>query len=108
MTVDTRLFNVVTEFRAWATNKPNVRRMWIYGSRLLGTQRPDSDLDTAIEIDVLSTDAETQLKWMDDKEMWLKELQNLSPFKVHLEMHGTPHVNEYVASCSMLIYKRAI
>jgi len=32
----------------------------------------------------------------------------LSPFRVHLEMYGTPHVGGYLAACSMLIYERAI
>ena len=73
-----------------------------------GTQSPESDLDICIEIDPIATDEETQNVWIDEKEGWLAELALLTPYKIHLEMYGTPHVDEYIERCSMLIYERAI
>lgn len=35
----------------WAKADPVITRAWIYGSRWKGTNRPDSDLDVAVEID---------------------------------------------------------
>lgn len=67
MAVDTQLFAVIPKLSAWAVSKSNVQWVCVFGSRVRGTQqRADSDLDVAIGIDVLSADAETQLRWMDD------------------------------------------
>ena len=107
MAVDDELFSTVQRLRDWAASHLLVKRVWIYGSRLRGTQKSESDLDVCIEIDPLSTDEETQLIWMDEKERWLEDLESLSPYKIHLEMYGTPNVSEYIESCSMLIYERA-
>ena len=35
----------------WASSFPSIRRVWLYGSRVKGNARPDSDLDVAVEID---------------------------------------------------------
>ena len=106
--MDTRLLELIPLIAHWAYSKQAIRRLWFYGSRVRGTQHPDSDLDVAIEIDHISTEAETQLHWMDEKAQWLAELQALSPFKVHLEMYGTPNVNAYLEDCSRLVYEREI
>jgi predicted nucleotidyltransferase len=82
--------------------------MWFFGSRVKGIQRPDSDLDAAIEIDPIETDEETQIIWMDNSKRWLFELQSMSPFQLQLEMNGTTKLDQYLACCSMLIYERAI
>lgn len=34
----------------WAMSFPAIHRVWLYGSRVKGTARPDSDLDVAVEI----------------------------------------------------------
>ncbi len=106
MPVEDELFATIPRIREWAASKPTVKRLWVFGSRLRGTQKPASDLDICIEIDPLSTDEEAQIVWTDEKEGWLRELALLTPYKIHLEMYGTPKVSEYIENCSMLIYER--
>ena len=106
MAIDEKLFKTISLISTWSRNKVRIKRVWIYGSRLRGTQNHDSDLDIAIEIDLISTDEEAQMLWMDEKASWVSELQALSPYKIHLEMYGTPKVSEFIACCSMLIYER--
>jgi predicted nucleotidyltransferase len=108
MPVEPQLFAIIPLFQSWASKHSDIKRIWVFGSRLKGTQRADSDLDVAIEIDPIETDEETQLVWMDKNKVWLSELQALSPFRVQLEMYGTPELDQYLACCSMLIYERAI
>lgn len=106
MAVDFRLFEVLTNFRAWAEGKANVRRLWIYGSRLRGTQREDSDLDVAIEIDAIES-LEERIDFGATRTKWKKELEALTPnWTVQVEMHGTPKVDQFVACCGMLVYLR--
>ena len=108
MAVDDELFATLPRIIAWANSQLTVKRIWVYGSRLRGTQKPESDLDICIEIDPIATDEETQIVWMDEKEGWRAELARLTPYKIHLEMYGTPHVDEYIECCSMLIYERTV
>jgi uncharacterized protein len=104
--VDERLFEVATALKEWARGKPDIQRVWIYGSRLRGTQRPDSDLDLSIEIGPFETDSDMQLRWMDEVKGWRAQLQSISPYKVHVEMYGTEFTRQYIACCSMLVYER--
>ena len=107
MSVDNELFVTIPRIQAWAGSQSTIRRVWTFGSRLRGSQQTESDLDISIEIDPLSTDEEAQIVWMDAKAGWLAELALLAPYKIHLEMYGTPKIAEYLACCSMLIYERA-
>jgi hypothetical protein len=57
--LDTDIIAVVPRLRVWAQGHANIRRVWLYGSRVRGTQRPDSDLDVAVEIDAVDEAAAT-------------------------------------------------
>lgn len=106
MPVDFRLFEVLVKFRGWAEEKANIRRFWIYGSRLRGTQRDDSDLDVAIEIDTIES-MDERIDFGATRTLWKKELESLTPnWIVQVEMHGTPKVDQFVACCGMLVYVR--
>ena len=106
MPVDFRLFSTLVSLRDWAQSKNTIRRFWIYGSRLRGTQREDSDLDVAIEIDTIES-LEEQVRFGPTRMMWKKELEVLTPnWTVHVEMHGTLKVDQFVACCGMLVYVR--
>lgn len=47
----------------WADNYPAVRRVWLYGSRVVGTCRADSDLDVAVELDDRALRGEKHFVW---------------------------------------------
>jgi predicted nucleotidyltransferase len=109
MTVTAGFLTFVPAYAEWARANPRIRRAWVFGSRLRGTQTPDSDIDLALEIDPLETDDETMGWWMFEKERWTEELQAISPYRVQLEWFGgeaTPKIQQYLACCSMLVYER--
>ena len=106
MTVDAQLDSAVQRIRQWGCLQPTIRRIWVYGSRVRGTQSDESDLDIAIEIDPIGTDEESQLVWTRRKAEWVNSLKAISPFEIHLEMLGTPKVSEYLEECSKLIFER--
>src|SRR6202158_2716971 len=113
MAFDNQLFALCHGLRRWAAATPSVKRMWIYGSRAAGTQRPDddpdpSDLDIAVDIDdVAEGDSDTfrRGRFAD----WRTEVQAVvAPYHLNLEMYrGTPGVKESVDACSLLFYRRA-
>jgi predicted nucleotidyltransferase len=54
----------VEAIRDWAARSENVRRVWLFGSRVKGGARPDSDLDVAVEpIDCQDDWCEHQTRW---------------------------------------------
>ena len=97
--IDLDIIAVIPRLRVWAQGHPNIRRVWLYGSRVKGTQRPDSDLDIAIDIDNIGRNE------IDYAKVWGKELDNVvRRWPVHVEMYATPGVDEYVAESGHLIY----
>jgi uncharacterized protein len=102
---------LIPQLRDWANVQPGIKRLWVYGSRLRGTQRDDSDLDIAIEIGPLETQADRDIFWGDVKPRWIAEFkQMVRAMTVHLEMHvpddPTLQVTQYISSCSMLVFQR--
>lgn len=92
----------------WARFQPNIRRVWIYGSRLRGLQSEGSDLNVALEVDPLVGDQEQTLLRESALPKWSLQIQEVSPYPVHMELYGTANVADDVARCSMLIYERSI
>lgn len=95
----------------WVGRQPLIRRVFIYGSRVRGTQRPDSDLDVALEFDRGTYDGNCLATWICKAKSWRAELQPKLPWTLHLEWHdpsgGTPHVAQGLEESSMLVYERA-
>lgn len=103
-----QLVEHVARFKTWAEGKSNLRRLWLFGSRVRGDARPDSDLDIAFEIDALVDDADKETFLEEVLPRWQAELQSISAFPVHLEpwaAHGTD-VAAYVAESGISIYQR--
>ena len=102
---------MVSLLRKWAAKKAFVRRMWLFGSRLTGNQRDDSDLDIALEIDAIGNDEIALTSWVTTSTAWREELQLLLPHKLDLQLYDSTdqrsNVVRYVNCCSALIYERA-
>jgi predicted nucleotidyltransferase len=71
----------------WATTKPFIRRLWIFGSRARGQGRPDSDLNVAVEIDPVGTDENAYTSFVHDAGNWRAELQPLLTYNLHLKWY---------------------
>lgn len=91
-----------------------VKRVYVFGSRVRGDNRPDSDIDIAVELDsaaFLGVDESGGLAtWMFETKGWKEELEKLVPLKVQLERYHpeqTPTVGKGLARSSQLIYEKA-
>jgi hypothetical protein len=111
--LEPHLFDACAILRVWAENNGFVRRLWVYGSRLRGTQRSDSDLDVAIEIDLVGTDQTASGSWIPNSAIWKTELQaqlQCLQYTLDLQLYdgsipGSKMV-QYINCCSTLVYER--
>lgn len=68
----------------WAASKPPISEVFLFGSRVKGVHRPDSDLNVAIRIEA---GAESPLTtWIYEGRGWCEELDALLNVSVHLQM----------------------
>jgi predicted nucleotidyltransferase len=96
--------------REWAAATPVVRRAWLFGSRVRGSHRPDSDLDVAIEHDRLSGDASTLATWIGEAGSWRAELAPQLQHRLDLWSYDpvrTPKIDNALRAGAILIYERA-
>ena len=103
--------DAITEAVAdWATAEPLIDTVWLFGSRIGGDYRPDSDLDLAIRLRVREDLMEQQLCWHDNYARWKGQLDQITDRKVDLEMGHpliAPTVWNYIAAGSRIVYRRA-
>ena len=100
-----QLLPMVPVVAKWAAATRNVRRVWLYGSRVRGTPRPDSDLDVCVEIDPLMTEQEKAESQRQQK-AWRSELSMLCGLNVHLEPYATEQQKGFIAKEGRLVYER--
>jgi hypothetical protein len=104
MPVDDQLFVVIPRLRAWAITQAPIKRLWIYGSRLRGTQRHDSNLDIAIELYSRPTDEVRGEYFNEALPAWRKDLCLIMPFAPNIQMYAAVWAS--VNSSSMLVFER--
>lgn len=92
----------------WAQKQCGLRRLWVYGSRVRGVHRPNSDLDIAFEIDRLPDHAAAHEFQERTLPTWRLELSQLSGLRVHLEasVGDGSNVAQYVAKSGAPVYER--
>jgi len=93
--------------RTWAKNKAAIRSIYLFGSRVKGTARPDSDLDVAIEVQTDDEDAFQTYMAHDDR--WEAELSSVTSLQVSVQMYHpveAPRVYSYVASSGFKAFER--
>lgn len=95
----------------WAASQPRVIRAYLYGSRVRGSHREDSDLDVAIEIEPLPGDSSAFATWISEASDLRQSLAPLLPVPVDLEWYGsdheTPTIHHGITAGSLLVYERA-
>ena len=76
---------LLNDLHDWAAHNPRIARLWIFGSRAVGTHREDSGLDVAVDIEpVRPTDENAFAAYFHDVPQWSSELQSFFPYDVHL------------------------
>jgi predicted nucleotidyltransferase len=76
---------------AWAEAKPKIMEVWLFGSRVRGVSRPDSDLDVAVVVFGDTLDARYTV-WHFSVDEWSIELNALLPVQVDLDL-GNPEIS---------------
>ena len=104
--MDPQLDHLLPRLENWAQGQPNVVRLWVYGSRLKGVARSDSDLDVCVQIDPLLTEEAKRL-FQNHLVSWAIELTALFGMKVHIEPYATDQQRALISDCSKLVYQRA-
>lgn len=96
---------------AWAETQPLLLKVWLFGSRVRGTERPDSDIDIAVEVQTLPGDSSAFTTFMFEKRRLEVAIESILPMSVQLEWYGgpeeTPTIHAGLLESSMLIYERA-
>ena len=92
----------------WATSQPLVKKAYLFGSRVRGDFKPDSDLDVAVELHLGADDGNILSTWMFEEDEIKGNLQDLIPFKLQLELldgKNTPTVLNAVKESGILVYE---
>ena len=93
----------------WAASKPQISKLWIFGSRAAGTATESSDIDIAVEM-VHAPDWDVTLTgiWCRFSRRWECELGQLLPWAVDFQFFDpagtTPCVQKYLADGGRLLY----
>jgi predicted nucleotidyltransferase len=80
----------------WAKDKREISELWLFGSRVRGDNRDDSDLDVAV---IMAGDDEGDRlgNWIALAEEWEEELKILIPIAVDLDI-GDADISEKVVA----------
>jgi len=92
----------------WASTQPLVRKAYLFGSRVRGSHRSDSDLDVAIEIFALSGDSCSLATWMSESDRLEASIAGIVPVVVDLNWYGgeeeTPVIHKGLAHSGLTVY----
>lgn len=92
----------------WAKGHPLIEKAWLFGSRVRGEERPDSDLDVAVVINELPTDSSPETTWHYEREEIAASLQAVLPVPLQLEWYGgpdkSPAIHAGITRSSLLVY----
>jgi predicted nucleotidyltransferase len=98
----------------WAVGKPLVNRLWLFGSRVRGEHRPDSDIDVAIELDMSVAKGADEsggfATWAIDTKPWKPELELLLSTVVDLQRYKsgeTRIIQAGLDQASILVYEKS-
>lgn len=100
---------------SWATSKPLVSRVWLFGSRVREEHAPNSDLDIAVEIDRAAIQGSDYsggfATWCFEVAAWREELTRAIGLEVDIQYYRkgeTPTVQAGLDRSSILIYEKAL
>jgi predicted nucleotidyltransferase len=80
----------------WAKDKREISELWLFGSRVRGDHRKDSDLDIAV-IMAGEDEGDRLGNWIALAEEWEEELKALVPVTIDLDL-GDADISEKVVA----------
>ena len=78
----------------WATTIPCNIKVYLFGSRINGTPRIDSDLDIGMELIDINNPEERMRIWFRLHDYWHKQLIRILPYAPHLCLYEKPNTIE--------------
>jgi predicted nucleotidyltransferase len=83
--LDTALREAANSLINYSKSNPDILRVWLFGSRIGGEPRPDSDLDVAMELDrrAMPQDWSPFETWAAEHEKFQSEIQPLLKLLLH-------------------------
>jgi predicted nucleotidyltransferase len=104
------LARITTLVAHWAASEPVILRAWIFGSRVRGTSRDDSDVDIAIEVSTLPGDSSPFVTFIHEKKRLRGAIQACLKLEVDLQWYGgqveTPTIYAGLQQSSVLAYSK--
>ncbi|WP_102063198.1 MULTISPECIES: nucleotidyltransferase family protein [unclassified Pseudomonas] len=95
---------------AWAGKHKSISRVWLFGSRVRGDHRDDSDIDIAVEVIAPSQDFDCLSVWIEERPKLLSSISSQLPMPVHLEWYGgqieTPTIDRGLLRSSLIVFER--
>ena len=91
----------------WAKSEPLVSRVYLYGSRVKGTENERSDIDVAVKLNRIRGDTLDGAGQAWDIPELSERLQRLLPYPLQLEWYDpvqTPKVHKGIMEASVLVY----
>jgi predicted nucleotidyltransferase len=96
---------------SWAKSEPIVEKAYLFGSRVRGDARCDSDLDVAIELTPQRGDSAPLATWIAEAARLRASISSHIPLTVEIHWYGgpmdTPSVHAGLAAGSRIAYERS-
>ncbi|WP_375209082.1 nucleotidyltransferase domain-containing protein [Hyphomonas jannaschiana] len=99
--------NWIKAIVSWASKEPDVASVYLFGSRIKGLARPDSDLDVAVVVVRGATENDTYTTWTFQHEEWKAELQKSISVKLDLQL-GNPELSTTVVGPAIQSYGQLV
>jgi predicted nucleotidyltransferase len=85
---DTELRSLAEIIDRWVQPVPGVKEVYLYGSRVRGDHRSDSDVDLRIFVEEMECDSQTTAWWTHQNETDFAELKSQLPGPLGLHRDG--------------------
>ncbi|VVP59754.1 nucleotidyltransferase family protein [Pseudomonas fluorescens] len=92
----------------WAVTEPIIRKAYVFGSRVRGTHKPNSDLDVAVEIYTLLGDENPLTTWICEAQRLKASIAGIVPMIIDLYWYGgaieTPCVHAGLQDGNIMVF----
>ena len=93
----------------WASERPEIECLIIYGSYAQGTADDESDIDIALKVKPEPGDMDNLVNYLYNEDDWIQELEKLLnlPGKIHLKSTEMQTVRQSILQAKIIVYDRS-